>query len=160
MLAQFRKIPIRANKNITILNYFRVSREMGNTAFRLLLSRKSNNPKKRLTFFSPHKSGIRKNRFPTAFFACFSVILSRKMKIADFRLTFSKKEFQNGAICKSFFAISTFATYLPHHTARKALDHSLPYSKSTGPQLVLPVLHKRISEGICLETATLFSARK
>jgi hypothetical protein len=43
------------------------------------------------------------------------------MKIADFRLTFSKKEFPNGAICKSFFAISTFATYLPHHTARKAL---------------------------------------
>ncbi|MBR3056603.1 MAG: hypothetical protein IKG93_01430, partial [Clostridiales bacterium] len=63
---------------------------------------------------------------PTAFFACFSVILSRKMKIADFRLTFSKKEFQNGAICKSFFAISTFATYLPHHTAQKALAPRLP----------------------------------
>ncbi|MBR3056523.1 MAG: hypothetical protein IKG93_01020 [Clostridiales bacterium] len=126
----------------------------------MLLSRKSNISKKRLTFFAPRKSENGKSRFPTAFSACFSVILSRKMKIADFRLTFSKKEFPNGAICKSFFAISTFATYLPHHTARKALDHSLPYSKSTGPQLALPVLHKRISESICLETATLFSARK
>ncbi|MBR3058458.1 MAG: hypothetical protein IKG93_10895, partial [Clostridiales bacterium] len=48
-------------------------------------------------------------------------ILSRKMKIADFRLTFSKKEFQNGAICKSFSVISTFTTYRPYPTARKAL---------------------------------------
>ncbi|MBR3058267.1 MAG: hypothetical protein IKG93_09925, partial [Clostridiales bacterium] len=74
---------------------------MGNTAFRLLLSRKSNIPKKRLTILTPRKSEFEKNRFPTAFLACFSVILSRKMKIADFRLTFSKKEFQNGAICGS-----------------------------------------------------------
>ncbi|MBR3056729.1 MAG: hypothetical protein IKG93_02065, partial [Clostridiales bacterium] len=58
---------------------------------------------------------------PTAFLACFSVILSRKMKIADCRLTFSKKEFQNGAICKSFSVISTFTTYRPYPTARKAL---------------------------------------
>ena len=94
---------------------------MGNTAFRLLLSRKSNIPKKRLTILTPRKSEIEKNRFPTAFFACFSVILSRKMKIADFRLTFSKKEFQNGAICKSFSVISTFTTYRPYPTARKAL---------------------------------------
>jgi hypothetical protein len=54
------------------------------------------------------------------------------MKIADFRLTFSKKEFPNGAICKSFFAISTFATYLPHHTAQKALALQLP-ARSRAP---------------------------
>ena len=85
---------------------------MGNTAFRLLLSRKSNIPKKRLTILTPRKSEIGKNRFPTAFLACFSVILSRKMKIADFRLTFSKKEFQNGAKSKSHPAKSPDTTYL------------------------------------------------
>ena len=99
---------------------------MGNTAFRLLLSRKSNIPKKRLTILTPRKSEIGKNRFPTAFLACFSVILSRKMKIADFRLTFSKKELLNGAICKSFSVISTFTTYRPYPTARKALALRLP----------------------------------
>jgi hypothetical protein len=79
----------------------------------LLLSRKSNIFEKRLTILTPRKSGIRKRHFPTAFLACFSVILSQKMKIADFRLTFSKKELLNGAICKSYFVISTFTTYLP-----------------------------------------------
>ncbi|MBR3058092.1 MAG: hypothetical protein IKG93_09035 [Clostridiales bacterium] len=96
------------------------------------LSRKSNISKKRLTFFAPRKSENGKGRFPTAFSACFSAILSQKMKIADFRLTFSKKEFPNGAICKSFFAISTFATYLPHHTAQKALALQLP-ARSRAP---------------------------
>ncbi|MBR3058798.1 MAG: hypothetical protein IKG93_12665, partial [Clostridiales bacterium] len=64
MLAQLRKITICANKNSTILIYFRVSREMGNTAFRLLLSRKSNIPKKRLTILTPRKSEIGKRHFP------------------------------------------------------------------------------------------------
>ncbi|MBR3057587.1 MAG: hypothetical protein IKG93_06410, partial [Clostridiales bacterium] len=77
------------------------------------LSRKTNIHEKRLTILTPRKSEIGKSHFPTAFLTCFSVILSRKMKIADFRLTFSKKEFPNGAICKSFSVISTFTTYLP-----------------------------------------------
>ncbi len=93
--------------------YHRVSREMEKNVSRLLLSRKSNFFEKRLTILTPRKSGIRKSHFPTAFLACFSVILSRKMKNPDFRLTFSKKELLNGAICKSYFVISTFTTYLP-----------------------------------------------
>ncbi|MBR3057405.1 MAG: hypothetical protein IKG93_05485, partial [Clostridiales bacterium] len=101
------------------------------------LSRKSNISKKRLTFFAPRKSENGKSRFPTAFSACFSVILSRKTKIADFRLTFSKKEFPNGAICKSFFAISTFATYLP-------LSHCSKSSSAAPARLspLIPLLEK------------------
>ncbi|MBR3058303.1 MAG: hypothetical protein IKG93_10105, partial [Clostridiales bacterium] len=94
------------------------------------LSRKSNIPKKRLTILTPRKSEIGKRHFPTAFLACFSVILSRKMKIADFRLTFSKKEFQDGAICKSFSVISTFTTYRPYPTTRKALARSRPLNET------------------------------
>ncbi|MBR3057274.1 MAG: hypothetical protein IKG93_04820, partial [Clostridiales bacterium] len=90
------------------------------------LSRKTNIHEKRLTILTPRKSEIGKSHFPTAFLTCFSVILSRKMRIADFRLTFSKKELLNGAICKSFSVISTFTTYLPYHTARKALARSYP----------------------------------
>ena len=52
--------------------------------FEKLISRRSEFGRLRLTILTPRKSEIEKNRFPTAFLACFSVILSRKMKIADF----------------------------------------------------------------------------
>ena len=74
---------------------------MEKAAFRLLLSRKSLIPEKRLTFLAPRKSENGKCRFPTAFLACFSVLLSRKSIFFEIRLTLSKKIFEKPCKCGS-----------------------------------------------------------
>ena len=69
--------------------------------FEKLISRKSAFCRLRLTFLRPHKSENRKSRFPTYFLGDFSVLLSRKMRNAGFRLTLSRKELQNDSNCGS-----------------------------------------------------------